>query len=143
MRITLALTILSAMVATGATRTPVVTAPLFAFQDVTTATPNPGGSDMGPSEIDLVKFGFTQGGLALVLIVVILGYRRDIFRKLEASQAQIDALRDEKREHAAILDRCANAMLTQAVATQANTKATELLAQNVNNLAERRGWQRE
>lgn len=129
MRITLALMILAAIVTTAATPTSVVTTPVFALQDAA-AIPNQ-GVPMGPTEIDLVKWGFTQGGLTLLLIVVLVSYRRDFFRKN-------DELREEKREQAAVIEKCANAMIAQQLATQANTKATELLAQNVNNLAERR-----
>lgn len=143
MRITLALTILAAMVTAGATWSPVLSAPVFALQDAGAVT-NQGGP-MGPTEIDLVKWGFTQGGLTLVLIVVLFSYRRDFFRKHEAKQAEtdakqaeIDALRADKRELVAVLDKNANAMIHQAVAVNANTEATKLLAQNVNNLAERR-----
>lgn len=137
MRIALALTILGAMVASSATRS-VTPTPVFAFQDAAPPAANHGGTGIGATEIDLVKWGFTQGGLTLVLIVVLVSYRRDFFRKNEGAQREIDAVRDEKRDQVAVLDKCANAMLQQAVATLANTKATEHLAQNVNNLAERR-----
>lgn len=137
MRITLALTILCAMVANSANRSVIAgSAPVFAYQ-APAAGPQ-GETAMGPTETDLVKWAFTQGGLMLVLIVVLVSYRRDFFRKNEASAALTEALREEKRELRTVLDKCANAMLDQAVATQSNTKATEMLAQNVNNLADRR-----
>lgn len=136
MRITLALLIFGTMALTGAIRSAPVVAPVLAFQ---TGQPSPQEEPrMGATEIDLVKWAVTQGGLTLLLIVVLVSYRRDFFRKNESKQAEIDDLREEKREQSAIIDRCANAMLSQAVATQANTEATRLLAQNVNNLADRR-----
>lgn len=139
MRITLALTILSLLVANGATRS---AAPaVFALQ-AAPAGDSQGDTAMGPTETDLVKWAFTQGGLMLVLIVVLLSYRRDFFRKAESHQLQIDALREEKRDLVRVLEQNASAMVNHAVATAANTKATELLAQNVNNLAERRMWPR-
>jgi len=99
------------------------------------ASPDGDHGAMPPTEIDLVKWGLTQGGLTLLLIVVLASYRRDFFRK-------IDALVDEKRAFTAVLDKNSDAMQQMAVATNVNTKATELLAQNVNNLAERRRAER-
>lgn len=138
MRIALALSILCWLVVSSASRT----MPAHAAGQDTAAIQSTGGT-MGTTEIDLVKWGFTQGGLTLLLLVVLMSYRRDFFRKNEAALTMVEALREEKRDQVAVLDKCAHAMLTQAVATQANTKATELLAQNVNNLAERRNWNRE
>ena len=138
MRITLAVTMLCAMVASGIARSPaMLTAAALALQPEPPTNP-PEGKAMGATEIDLVKWGFTQGGLTLVLIITLASYRRDFFRKNEAKQAEIDQLREDKRVLAAVLDRTATAMTSQAVALERNTKATELLAQNVNNLAERR-----
>ena len=93
---------------------------------------------MGQTETDLVKWAFTQGGLMLVLIVVLISYRRDFFRKNEGQQAQIEGLREEKLHLVNVIEKNANAMVTQAVATQANTRATEMLAENVNILLDRR-----
>jgi hypothetical protein len=138
MRIALVLMMLCAIVASGASRSPeMLTTTVLAFQTPPSSGP-PEARPMGATEIDLVKWGFTQGGLTLVLIITLASYRRDFFRKQEAKQAEVDQLREDKRVLAAVLDKNANAMTSQAVALQANTKATELLAQNVNNLAERR-----
>lgn len=98
---------------------------------------------MGAPEIDFLKWGFTQGGLAIVLLVVLAAYRRDFFRKQEMTDATIRVIQEEKRVLVAVLEKNADAMIDQAVAVEANTKATELLAQNVNNLSERRHRERE
>lgn len=95
-----------------------------------------------PNETDIVRWSFTQGALTLVLVLTLFSYRRDFFRKIDAKQSEIDVLRDEKRMLRDVLEHNAEAILRQAVATSENTKATERLAQNVNNLAERRGHQR-
>ena len=137
MRVTLALFILCLIVTTGATRTPSTT---LAFQVAPSSSAGP--TPMGSTEIDLVKWGITQGGLALVLIAVLISYRRDFFRRHEAKQTEMDLLREEKRLLAAVIEKNALAMMQQAVSVQANTEATRLLAQNVNNLAERRGGHR-
>jgi len=137
MRPTLAFLILCALVASAATRAPAAAQAAITL-DPQTATPT-GEREMGTTEIDLVKWGFTQGGLTLVLIVVLASYRRDFFRKQDAKQNEVDGLREEKRMLASVIDKNADAMLRQAVSVNANTEATKLLAQNVNNLAERRG----
>jgi len=138
MRITLALTILCALVANGVTRSvPVASAAVLAFQAAPGQSPS-GDTGMGQTETDLVKWAFTQGGLMLVLIVVLISYRRDFFRKNEGQQAQIEGLREEKLHLVNVIEKNANAMVTQAVATQANTRATEMLAENVNILLDRR-----
>lgn len=128
MRITLALTILCALVANGLVRTATgVPSSLAAFQ----AAPAQGPQVETATEAEVVNRAIREGGLLLALLLVLFSYRRDFFR-------QNEALREEKREQVAVLDKCANAMLAQAVATQVNTEATKLLAQNVNNLADRR-----
>lgn len=136
MRAVLAFLILCLMTL-GSARAPAAQALTPPAEQVEHVAPTPGGG-MGATEIDLVKWGFTQGGLTLVLLVVLGSYRRDFFRKSEAKQAEIDLLREEKLMLAGVIRDSTKAMVDQAVATNANTKATELLAQNVNNLAERR-----
>lgn len=140
MRITLTLLILSVIVATAAMRTPSpVSVTALAFQGAPAVPSMPMAEpELGSREIDLVKWGFTQGGLTLVLILTLISYRRDFFRKNEMKQAEIEQLRAERRELMAIIDKNAAAVMGQAVALQANTEATRQLAQNVNNLAERR-----
>lgn len=137
MRITLMLLLLGAMFAAGATRSPAagLPAPTIALQTPTMPTAS---TPLGSTEVDLVKYGFAQGGLTLVLILTLVSYRRDFFRKNEAKDAELAQLRLDKRELVAVMDKNADAMIAQAVAVQANTEATRLLAQNVNNLAERR-----
>jgi predicted HAD superfamily Cof-like phosphohydrolase len=93
---------------------------------------------MGPREIDLVKWGFTQGGLTLVLILTLVSYRRDFFRRNEAKEVELEHERGEKRMFAAVIEKNAQAMTQHALSVQANTEATRMLAQNVNNLADRR-----
>lgn len=134
MRITLAVLVLSAIVALGA-----VGGPVSALQ--TTPGITPVETDMGP-ETDIIKWGVTQGALTLVLMLVLISYRRDFFRKHEVKQGEIDALREEKRMLSSVIEKNADAMVRQAVSVNANTDATRLLAQNVNSLAERRQWER-
>lgn len=136
MRITLAVLLLCAMVAMGAGGgVSAQQQPLT--QDLTRVEP-----DMG-TEADLLKWSVTQGALTLVLVLVLISYRRDFFRKVAAKDAEILALREEKRELVAVLEKGADANIRQAVAIAANTEATKLLAQNVNNLAERRSHHRD
>ncbi len=140
MRIALAVLILGVMAMSGAPRTLAATSPAIALQIAPASLP--GDMRMGATEIDLVKWGFTQGGLTFLLLVVLVSYRRDFFRKNEAKQAEIDSLREDKRSLRDVLKENANAMVSQALATQANTKATEQLAANVKDLADRRHNQR-
>lgn len=123
MRPTLAILLLCALLAMGSHRIPEASA-----QSLTPTA-------AAPSETDIIRWSFTQGALTLLLVLVLVSYRRDFFRKVEGKQFEVDLLRN-------VLDRTADAMLKQAVATSENTKATELLAQNVNNLAERRSSHR-
>ncbi len=95
------------------------------------------------TETDLLKWSVTQGALTLVLVLVLISYRRDFFRKVALKEEEISTLREDKRALVAVLDKSADANLRQVVATVANTEATKLLAQNVNNLAERRSHQRD
>lgn len=140
MRITLTLMILSAIVATAAMRTPsAVASTALAFQGAPAVSSVPqSDAEFGTREIDLVRWAFTQGGLTLVLILTLFSYRRDFFRKNEMKQAEVDQLRQDKRELVAVIDKNAQAMTQHAVSVNANTEATRQLAQNVNNLAERR-----
>lgn len=134
MRLMLAMMVLVALLAFGVSPVPAA-APSFLLAQ--TGAPGP----VLPEQ-DFVRWAFTQGALTLVLVLVLFSYRRDFFRKHGAKQAEVDALREEKRVLAEILDRNGAAMLQHAVAVQTNTEATRLLAQNVNNLAERRGSHR-
>ncbi len=102
----------------------------------------PGLPRSGGLSDDMVARLVSQGGATAILMVVLWFYRRDFFRKDEARQAEIMLLRDEKAMLASVIRENAKAMQDQAVATLANTKATELLAQNVNNLADRRSGHR-
>jgi hypothetical protein len=126
MRLVIVIVALSLLVAMG--RVPAAAQPL---------TPS-----AGPQETDILKWSFTQGALTLVLVLTLVSYRRDFFRRIDSKQSEIDLLREEKRMLRDVIERNAEAMLSQAVAIAGNTKATELLAQNVNNLAERRGGHR-
>jgi hypothetical protein len=128
MRPTLAVLILCAVIAMGSP-------PASKAQSLTPAA-------APPTETDIVRWSFTQGALTLVLVLTLISYRRDFFRKIEGKQSELDLLRDEKRMLRDVIERNAEAMLRQAVATSENTKATERLAQNVNNLAERRSGHR-
>lgn len=105
---------------------------------------NPGDASMlGATEIDLVKWAFTQGGLMVVLLVVLISYRRDFFRKQEIKQSEIDLLKEDKRMLARVLERNADAMTQHTMALSANTRATEQLALNVFQLADRRARPRD
>lgn len=86
------------------------------------------------TQVDLVKWGMTQGALALVLLVVLWSYRRDFFRKLDERQALIDVLREEKNLIAGVIDKNTGALQSQALALAANTQATQTLATNVDRL---------
>jgi hypothetical protein len=131
MRPTLVALMLAALVAMGSSRiaTPVAASPVASEVSA-------------PTETDIIKWSFTQGALTLLLVLTLISYRRDFFRKIEAKQSEIDLLREEKRMLRDVIDRNADAMREQAVALSANTKATEHLAQNINHLAERRAGHR-
>lgn len=116
--------------------------------------------DMTGSQVDLIKWAVTQGGLTLLLILVLASYRRDFFRKDDARQAEIvalreekrkevDAAKEEKRELQAVLRDNAAVMQAHAIAIQRNTdanaintKAIETLSSDVRALSERRAYDR-
>jgi hypothetical protein len=97
------------------------------------------------TQIDLVKWGMTQGGLVIVLLVVLYWVRvdqRSKFIDLEALIAQLradkaterDESREEKRMLVAVIEKNTAAALSQALATAANTQATQSLATNIDRL---------
>jgi hypothetical protein len=87
---------------------------------------------------DLLKWAIQQGGLTVALIIVLASYRRDFFRKLDDKQADLVALRDERREEkqtlAALLEKHASATGAQALAVARNSDATTALVEAVKDL---------
>jgi hypothetical protein len=104
----------------------------------TNGIPNQGGGGMAPTEVDLIKWGATQGGFLLIIILGGLSYRRDFFRKISTQQADLDAIREEKRMLAAIVRENTEAATRQTVAIESNTNATNRLATSVDRLEDRR-----
>jgi flagellar biosynthesis/type III secretory pathway M-ring protein FliF/YscJ len=130
-----AIAVMSAFSAVGEFATRQVSA----FQAPIASIPSTPGLPMTGGEIDLVKWAVTQGGLTLVVIILVFILKRELARKTEKTQEELGREVEAKQLLANVLEKNANAMLQQALAVAANTKATEQLALNVNHLADRRG----
>lgn len=76
-----------------------------------------------------------KGGLLAVVLVLFYFYRRDFLNKNEKDvadkQASIDALKEDKRMLAALVDRSTDALTKHSLALQDNTNVTRQLASNV------------
>ena len=109
---------------------------LLTTMAVSSATIQQPVTDGLPTEsyTDLVKWGVTQGGITLVLVVVLWSYRREFLRKAEKQDSIIEVLRDEKKLLMEVIKENTAASLSQALATAANTQATQSLATNVAHL---------
>jgi flagellar biosynthesis/type III secretory pathway M-ring protein FliF/YscJ len=105
--------------------------------------------DMTPQQTEFVQWVLTQGGVTLVLLFVLGFYRRDFFRKIEAGaaeyqrqlaekQAQIDRMKEEKREAREVLRDNAAAAQAMALAIAQNTNATNNLAGVIQSMDRRR-----
>lgn len=111
-----------------------------------------GTQPMPTAETDLFKWAVTQGGLTIVILAFLWFDRRERQRDKEEAKrdreelkALIGDLRDEKkalieqgREDkqmlAQVVEKNTAAGLSQALATAANTQATQTLAQNIDRL---------
>lgn len=140
MRPLLALMFLGMMAMTsvmGAVRARAVVPPVVvAYQGPGTVPGLPGETGMSPS--DLLKWGVQQGGLTLVIVLLLWSYRRDFFRKIDNKDAEILKLREERREDrramAEIIDRNARATGEHALSVARNTDATNALTAGVKEL---------
>lgn len=140
MRPLLALMILGMMAMTsvsGAVRSRVLPpAAVVAYQGPGTVPGLPVDTGMSPS--DLLKWGIQQGGLTLVIVLLLWSYRRDFFRKIEGKDIEILKLREERREDrrtmADLLDRNTRSASDHALSVARNTDATNALANAVKDL---------
>jgi len=136
MRALLVLTILSTLAVSAASRhSSVSTAVAFTGEQ---PGPSQGGTIEGPEQVDLIKWAVTQGGLTLLLLLVLLSYRRDFFRRIEQKADELAAAIEEKRDMKALIRENSAAMQAHAIAVVRNTDATERLAESVDKFAERR-----
>ena len=90
---------------------------------------------------DFIKWAVTQGGLTLVLILVLWQYRRDFFRRADDEKRRTDEWKSahastqlEKRELRDVLEANAKAMSEHATATALNTEATNRVARGIEML---------
>jgi len=84
----------------------------------------------GESEIDLMRWAITQGGLTLALIVVLWSYRRDLRRDAEEKHVQLAVLVALVRESTAANEK-------SAAASEANEKAVHRLARALETMEKR------
>lgn len=100
-------------------------------------------SGVGAGEIDLVKWAFTQGALALVLMVVLWSYRRD-YARIQAlgerdSAAQIATSNAQIAMLTTLVGDCKAAIERSAAQSAATEKAIHRLARALEEqLADRR-----
>ena len=105
--------------------------PLASAQTVPPATQD-GLPDMTPQQTELMQWVLTQGGITLVLIVVLWSYRRDFFRKSDRYVEENQELRYLLKENTA-------AATATALAIAQNTNATNNLANVIQVMDRRKG----
>lgn len=111
-----------------------------------------GTSPMPTVETDLFKWAVTQGGLTIVILAFLWFDRRERQRDKEEAKrdreelkalivdlrdekkALLEQFREEKQMLAQVVEKNTAAGLSQALATAANTQATQTLAQNIDRL---------
>jgi len=99
----------------------------FSFQALA-QTSLPGSGSSVSSEIQLLQWGVTQGGLVLVILVVVWSYRRDFQRLFSAE-------RDRTAELMLALQGASAALSTHAEIGRENTTATREQAKAFMDLA--------
>jgi hypothetical protein len=89
-------------------------------------------------DVDLVKYGVTQGGLLLVVLVLLWGFRREFRREVAVERARASAT--ERREDLllALVGQCNTAMQRTVNAAEEQEKATHRLARAIERLEDRR-----
>ena len=113
---------------------PLLAIGLMAAWAATAATAQASEGVSESTQIDLVKWAITQGALALVLLVVLWSYRRDFFRKMSEKDSTIELLQEQNKMLAGLIKENTSAAQSQALATAANTQATQALATNIDRL---------
>jgi hypothetical protein len=156
MRLVLVIAILTTLVASSAWRQPslVTSTAAQAAQPPVAAVGTGPQTDAHPAEssdmnwtqqFELIRWAVTQGGLTIVLLIVLASYRRDFFRKddgrvleLAAKEEEKRQLKEDKRELVALLRDLNTTNQAQVVSVVQNTNATNKLAESVDRFAERR-----
>jgi hypothetical protein len=90
------------------------------------------GLDMTPQQTEFVQWAMTQGGVTLVLLVLMWSYRRDFKGILNRST-------DENQELRYLLKENAAAATATALAIAQNTNATNNLANVIQVMDRRKG----
>ena len=99
----------------------------FSFQALA-QTSLPGSGSSVSSEIQLLQWGVTQGGLVMVILVVVWSYRRDFHRLFNAE-------RDRTSELMIALQGASTALSTHAEIQRENSAATREQAKSFSDLA--------
>lgn len=112
----------------------------------------PGAQPMPTAETDLFKWAVTQGGLTVVILAFLWFDRRERQRDKEEAKrdreelkslitdlrdekkALLEQFREEKFMLSQVVEKNTAAGMSQALATAANTQATQTLAQNIDRL---------
>lgn len=103
--------------------TPVPTASPSQQASAPVAPPSSGGL----MDVELLKWGVTQGGLTISLLIVLWSYKRTL-------DAQTKEEREDKLQVAAVLKESSAALISSAVETKRHTDATHRLARSVEHL---------
>jgi predicted metalloprotease len=82
-------------------------------------------------EQDLIRYGITQGGLVLVVLVIFWSYRRDLVRLIDAKDQNLRVLTELVASNTSAATRMAEAV-------EAQEKVIERLTSAIDRLDERR-----
>lgn len=102
----------------------------FSFQTAA-QTSLPGSGPTASSEIQLLQWGVTQGGLVLVILVVVWSYRRDFHRLFNAERDRTAELMIALQGSSAALSTHAEILREDAAAAREQAKSFSDLAGSV------------
>jgi hypothetical protein len=140
MRRALIVVVFAAMTALGATKQPPTAA--LSAQASGQSPQEPRVTEISPTMLRFLEWAVTQGGLTVVLLFVLYGYRRDFFKKDADLRAELEAKERDLKDLKQVLREVAAANQAHAIAVVQNTNATQNLAESLDRFAERRAIQR-
>ena len=105
---------------------------------------------VSPSLLGLLQYAVKEGGLTLVVLILVWSYRRDFVQVFEAFREKLDNLKAEKsvladlvKEISTVLGQVTETLHAQQAAIEQQRQATERMARAFEVLVDRRQHQRE
>lgn len=91
-------------------------------------------------DVDLLKYGFTQGGLFIVVVILLIGFRREFRRQIDDEKQRVEyekARNDEHRQTITTLVALVGSTNTSMQQTVAIGQATEQAIHRLANTVDR------